>query len=459
MAQAGSAALRGLVWALAVAPLVLGGTVSWSAPTFRLVRDAELAAAIERLQDGDVQGALATLDACARRLDTTGPRREAAVAHLFLGVAHAELDREAAGAAEFRRALELDPSLELRPERFSERAFFLFKRQKSGRLLDVGDYQSRDHQLTAAIQQLNAGDYETAAISLDACVRRLMEKGDRRDLASAYLHLGIAYVGLDHESAGSNKFRQALRVEPGLNVDASRYSARIVRLFQMEQLQTQLAANKARGKAWRLAGGGAAVGGTIAASSLTSNKGPVVKRISINPSVGLQGVTSIELGAQALDLEHDALGYRWDLGDGNTATGQTIRHTYAEAGSYSVDVTVDDGHGNEDSGTSFLHIGTLNGSYRVAVGGEVLPFTCAQAGQSLHCVASERSANSPHTIEGTLNHPFLVQLSIYRTRAGGPEVQSCFGEATPPAGFGAGPEAGSSLQLQVSCGPVELDPQ
>jgi hypothetical protein len=37
---------------------------------------------------------------------------------------------------------------------------------------------------------------------------------------------------------------------------------------------------------------------------------------------------------------YDILGYYWDFGDGNTATGQTVNHTYAAGGGYLVCVTI-----------------------------------------------------------------------------------------------------------------------
>jgi len=63
---------------------------------------------------------------------------------------------------------------------------------------------------------------------------------------------------------------------------------------------------------------------------------------------------TVDMGSQivfegsAIDPGTDTLTYSWDFGDGNTATGQTVAHAYADAGSYTVTLTVSDG---KDTGT------------------------------------------------------------------------------------------------------------
>lgn len=50
---------------------------------------------------------------------------------------------------------------------------------------------------------------------------------------------------------------------------------------------------------------------------------------------------------QAEDLGDDQLAYSWDFGDGETAEGAEVTHTYADAGDYTVTLTVTDDDGAE----------------------------------------------------------------------------------------------------------------
>jgi PKD repeat protein/glucose/arabinose dehydrogenase/type 1 glutamine amidotransferase len=51
----------------------------------------------------------------------------------------------------------------------------------------------------------------------------------------------------------------------------------------------------------------------------------------------------VQLQAAATDPEDDPLTYTWDFGDGDTATGQSVAHTYDQGGNYVAEVTVSDG--------------------------------------------------------------------------------------------------------------------
>jgi len=54
-------------------------------------------------------------------------------------------------------------------------------------------------------------------------------------------------------------------------------------------------------------------------------------------------------GSASTDADGDGLNYVWDFGDGNTATGAVVAHTYADGGTYPVVLTVSDGNGLENS--------------------------------------------------------------------------------------------------------------
>ena len=53
----------------------------------------------------------------------------------------------------------------------------------------------------------------------------------------------------------------------------------------------------------------------------------------------------VELRSTSSDSDGQIVSYLWDLGDGNTQTGEVTRYTYAEAGDYVVTLTVTDDAG------------------------------------------------------------------------------------------------------------------
>jgi PKD repeat protein len=61
------------------------------------------------------------------------------------------------------------------------------------------------------------------------------------------------------------------------------------------------------------------------------------------PYLGEAGMPVQFDGSASFDPDGDALTYTWDFGDGNSGTGATPMHTYAEAGAYTVTIVVNDG--------------------------------------------------------------------------------------------------------------------
>ena len=67
--------------------------------------------------------------------------------------------------------------------------------------------------------------------------------------------------------------------------------------------------------------------------------------VTADPATGTAPFTT-ELTATASDAENDApFTYAWDLGDGTSASGATVAHTYARNGTYHASVTVTDAAG------------------------------------------------------------------------------------------------------------------
>lgn len=63
------------------------------------------------------------------------------------------------------------------------------------------------------------------------------------------------------------------------------------------------------------------------------------------PDIETNNVTVSFDAARSLDADGDPLTYSWTFGDGGSATGISVTHTYAEGGTYPVILTVDDGTG------------------------------------------------------------------------------------------------------------------
>lgn len=73
----------------------------------------------------------------------------------------------------------------------------------------------------------------------------------------------------------------------------------------------------------------------------------------------LQG-EPVEFEVSATDPgTQDELSYAWDFGDGGTATGRRVDHTFDADGLYTVTVTVNDGDGGEDTSTLDVAVGEV----------------------------------------------------------------------------------------------------
>ena len=113
--------------------LVLGSTQSGAARApMAAAQDPGLTAGIRQVDEGDFEGAVATLVSVADRMSAKGGH-EAAQACLYLGIAHLALDQRADALGRFRQALGHEPSLRLDPVRFSPKVLAAFEEARAAR--------------------------------------------------------------------------------------------------------------------------------------------------------------------------------------------------------------------------------------------------------------------------------------------------------------------------------------
>ncbi len=85
---------------------------------------------------------------------------------------------------------------------------------------------------------------------------------------------------------------------------------------------------------------------------------PPVADFSYSPTHPDPGqVVSFDASASH-DPDGSIVEYRWSFGDGATASGATVTHSYASAGSYTVELTVRDNSGATDTKTATIQVGT-----------------------------------------------------------------------------------------------------
>jgi hypothetical protein len=104
-----------------------------------------------------------------------------------------------------------------------------------------------------------------------------------------------------------------------------------------------------------VAGGAAGAGGGYYYYEQSQKKSAPTGRVAtVTASVasGLQAATAFVFAADAVDFDAASLTYRWEFGDGATATEPAPTHVYQTAGTYTVVVTVSDARQSARSETS-----------------------------------------------------------------------------------------------------------
>ena len=96
---------------------------------------------------------------------------------------------------------------------------------------------------------------------------------------------------------------------------------------------------------------------------VASNRAPIFASVSVSPAFGISQVTTFTMSATASDPDGDPLTYRWDFGDGQTATGQFFTKTYSGTGVAVVGVTATDSRNGSASETRTITVGSMSGHW------------------------------------------------------------------------------------------------
>jgi hypothetical protein len=86
--------------------------------------------------------------------------------------------------------------------------------------------------LAKGIGEVTKGDYAAAALTLDNAIRQLGKEPTRaKDLARAYVYLGVAQAGLGQDQAARANFCRAKRQDPSMRIELSQPPANAAKLF------------------------------------------------------------------------------------------------------------------------------------------------------------------------------------------------------------------------------------
>jgi len=102
-----------------------------------------------------------------------------------------------------------------------------------------------DPDVAKGVREVEEGELDAGIFTLDAAVRSLAGDPARsRDLAQAYLYLGIAFVGKAQETAARARFRDALQQQGGLSLSPDQFPPKVIALFEAARQELQAAAVK-----------------------------------------------------------------------------------------------------------------------------------------------------------------------------------------------------------------------
>jgi Tfp pilus assembly protein PilF len=132
--------------------------------------------------------------------------REEANAHKHLAFIHCASGRERACRDEFRKALAVEPDLELTAAEAGHPAWGpMFSSLKSSAA-----------PFKLALQQYEAGDYDASAKNFEGALRLPLTDKER---ASAHKHLAFIHCAAQRERQCRDEFRKALAADPAMDLE------------------------------------------------------------------------------------------------------------------------------------------------------------------------------------------------------------------------------------------------
>ena len=133
-----------------------------------------------------------------------------------------------------------------------------------------------DRDVVKGIKQVEDGEYDAAIVTLDTAARRLQAAGNSKDLAQAYLYLGIAFVGKGQETAARARFRDAISQARDMDLSAAKFPPKVIELFEKAKEESRggkSGGDGGGGSKTLLIGGGVVAAGGVAALVLAGGGG------------------------------------------------------------------------------------------------------------------------------------------------------------------------------------------
>jgi len=193
--------------ALLVAGLLIALCGCGSQPLRELFQPSKGAAALgnglRQYEDGEYAEAARNLQGA---IDLGLSNRERANAHKHLAFIHCSSSRERACREEFRKALSVDPGLELAAAEAGHPVWGpIFSSLKAA-----------PAPFKVALQQYEAGDYAESAKSFQGAIKEGL--GDK-ERANAHKHLAFIHCAAGRERPCRDEFRRALSADPALQLE------------------------------------------------------------------------------------------------------------------------------------------------------------------------------------------------------------------------------------------------